>query len=244
VALAFQTELALMQGQIAAASQQAARFDPVPPLSPMYGLFSPHLTLVKVWLAQNMPASRGQAADLLGQVQTFCESTHTTRFLIEALALQALLHDVEGNEPAALTALEQAITLAEPGGFSRLFVDLGPGMENLLTELRAEDSGMNQYIDQQYVGQILAAFDQEKTSSPVGQGVIPEPLIEPLTDRELDVLALLAQRLSDKEIAQRLVISPHTVKTHTKSIFAKLNVNNRRQAAARARELGLLGNLK
>jgi LuxR family maltose regulon positive regulatory protein len=241
VALVFQAEIALMQGQIATASRWAAGLDPVPPLSPMHGLFAPHLTLVKVWLAQDTPASRGQAANLLFQLREFCESTHNTRFLIETLALQALLYHAEGEKPAALDALERALTLAQPGGFIRLFVDLGPGMAELLTELRAGGSKIRQYIDQ-----ILAAFDQDKTqaSFPAPQSVTPQPLIEPLTDRELDVLALLAQRLSDKEIAQCLVISPYTVKTHTKNVFAKLNVNNRRQAAARARELGLLENQK
>jgi LuxR family maltose regulon positive regulatory protein len=241
VAQAFQAEIALMQGQIATASRWAVRLDPVPPLSPVYGLFAPHLTLVKVWLAQNTPASRVQAANLLIQLREFCESTHNTRFLIETLALQALLSHAEGEKLAVLDALERALTLAQPGGFVRLFVDLGPGMAELLTELRAEGSKMRQYIDQ-----ILAAFDQDKTqaSFPAPQSVTPQPLIEPLTGRELDVLALLARRLSYKEIAQRLVISPHTVKTHTKHIYSKLNVNNRRQAAARARELGLLENRK
>jgi len=116
-------------------------------------------------------------------------------------------------------------------------VDLGPRMENLFAELRAKDREM-----QPYVNQILAAFDQEKTQPPfpAPPSVTPPPLIEPLTGRELDVLALLAQRLTDREIAQRLVISPHTVKTHTKNIFTKLNVHSRHQAAARARELALL----
>jgi LuxR family maltose regulon positive regulatory protein len=238
VAQAFQAEIALMQGQIATASQWAARLDPVPPLSPMFGLFAPHMTLVKVRLAQNTPASRGQAADLLIQLREYCESTYNTRFLIETLGLQVLLYHTQGEKLAALDTLERALTLAQPGGFIRLFVGLGPGIAHLLPGLRAEDSGMNQYIDQ-----ILAAFDQDKAQPSSAQpGIIPQPLIEPLTDRELDVLALLDQRLTDREIAQRLVISPHTVKTHTKSIFAKLSVNNRQQAAARARELGLLEN--
>ncbi len=252
VARAFQAEIALMQGQIATASKWAAELDPVPRLSPMFGFFAPHITLVKIWLAQDTPASRGQAADLLIQLREFCESTHNTRFLIETLALQALLYHAEGEKPAALAALERALTLARPGGFIRLFVDLGRGIAHLLPELRAENSGMNRYIDQRFVGQqygdqILAAFEQDKAhpsaraeASSAQPGVTRQPLIEPLTERELDVLALLAQRLTDREIAQRLVISPHTVRTHTKNIFAKLNVNNRRQAAARARELGLL----
>lgn len=241
VAQAFGAEIALMQGQIATASQWAARLDPIPPLSPMFGLFAPHLTLVKVWLAQNTPASRGHATDLLGRLREFCESTHNTRFLIEVLALQALLYDVEGDEPDALAVLEQALSLAQPGGFIRLFVDLGSPMAHLVAGLRFKGGRTRQYI-----AQILASFDQQtgRAASIPHPGPTPQPLIEPLTDRELDVLALLDQRLTDREIARRLVISHHTVRTHIKNIFAKLNVKNRRQAATRARELGLLENQK
>jgi LuxR family maltose regulon positive regulatory protein len=245
VALAFQAELALMQGQIAVAGQQAARFDPVPPLSPMYGLSSPHLTLVKVWLAQNTPASRRQAADLLSQAQAFCESTHTTRFLIEALALQALLHDVEGDEPAALAAtaaLERAIALAEPGGFIRLFVDLGPPMARLLAELHHRD------VAPEYIAHILAAFetmdDADAGIADAGPSSLvlrpPSDLVEPLTPRELEVLALLDRHLTNKEIAVELVISYGTVKTHTLNIYRKLDVRKRREAVARAKDLNLL----
>ncbi len=238
VVLAFQAELALIQGQIAVAGQLAARFDPVPPLSPMYGLFSPHLTLVKVWLAQNTPASRGRAAELVGRVRAFCESTHTTRFLIEALALQALLHDTEGDEPAALAALEQAITLAEPGGFIRLFVDLGRPMASLLAELYRRN------VTPEYIAQILIAFETtDDTLAGAGgrttDATSSSALVEPLTPRELEVLALLEQHLTNKEIAAELIVSPSTVKTHTLNIYRKLEVNSRKQAAARAIELGL-----
>jgi LuxR family maltose regulon positive regulatory protein len=241
VALAFQAELALLQGQNAAASQWAARFDPVPPLSPMYGLFAPHLTLVKVWLAQDTPASRGQAAELLGRVRAFCESTHTTRFLIEALALQALLHDGEGDEAAALAALKEAVTLAEQGGFIRLFVDLGPPLDRLLDRLRRHG------VAPEYITQILIAFEtkddaeadiRRRTTEPaMGPS---SPLVEALTPRELEVLALLARHLTNKEIAEKLVISPETVKTHTLSIYRKLDVGKRQQAVARAKERGML----
>jgi LuxR family maltose regulon positive regulatory protein len=236
VALAFQAELALMQGQIAAAGHQAGRFDPVPPLSPMYGLFSPHLTLVKVWLAQNTPASRDRAADLLSRVRAFCESTHTTRFLIEALALQALLHDVEGDEPAALAALEQAIALAEPGGFIRVFVDLGSPMASLLERLRLQGVAVD------YLGQVLAAFpDSDLVSRTIANPKSKiQNLIEPLTPRELEVLALLDRHLTNKEIAAELVISYGTVKTHTLNIYRKLDVRKRREAVDRAKELNLL----
>ncbi|MFX1262379.1 MAG: LuxR C-terminal-related transcriptional regulator [Promethearchaeota archaeon] len=236
VALAFQVELALMQGQIAVAGKLAARFDPVPSLSPMFGLFAPHLTLVKVWLAKDTSASRGRAADLLGQVQAFCESSHTTRFLIEALALGALLNDREGDEPAALDALKQAIALAEPAGFIRLFVDLGPGVVPLLSELRQQN------LAPVYLDRVLAAFPTGQAGSSAAQDGAsePQPLVDPLTPREMEVLALLARHLTNRQIAEELVISPVTVKTHTLRIYRKLDVRGRQQAVARAQELDIL----
>jgi LuxR family maltose regulon positive regulatory protein len=236
-AQAFQAELALMRGKIATAGQWAAQLDPVPPLSPVYGIFSPHLTLVKIWLAQNTPASREQAGDLLGRLQTFFASIHNIRFLIETLALQALLR-AEGDEPAALSALKQAITLAEPGGFIRLFVDLGPSMARLLDQLR------DQGVAPAYIARILAAYETRDASLAAEGGrasrAEDESLIESLTPRELEVLALLARHLTNRQIAEELIISPVTVKTHTLRIYRKLDVRGRQHAVAKARELGLL----
>jgi LuxR family maltose regulon positive regulatory protein len=237
---ALQAEIALRQGQIAAAGQWAANVDPIPPLSPMVEFFVPHLALVKIWLAQDTPASRQKAADLLDTARAYVESTHNTRFLIEVLALQTIQNIEQDERQTALELLEQAIDLAQPGGFIRPFVDLGSQMADLLAELKPQNGEM-----QQYVGQILAAFDkadggklktEDKKIHPSSFRL--QPLIEPLTNREQDVLECL--QLTDKEISQRLVISSHTVRTHIKGIFGKLNVANRRQAIARARELGLL----
>jgi LuxR family maltose regulon positive regulatory protein len=231
-----QAEIALRQGQIAIAGQWAAHLDPIPPLTPIWGFFSPHLTLAKVWLAQNTPASRGQAASLIAETRRFTESTHNTRFLIEVLALQALVLHAEDDEPAALAALEQAIILAEPGGFIRLFVELGPGLVPLLSRLR------RQGLSPEYITQILVAFEVTDIGRPtVAEPFVrPSSLIEPLTPRELEVLALLAQHLTNQEIAEQLVVSPSTVKTHTLNIYRKLEVHGRKQAVARARGLGIL----
>jgi LuxR family maltose regulon positive regulatory protein len=227
-----------MQGKIATAGQWAAQLDPVPPLSLAYGIFSPHLTLVKVWLAQNTPASREHAGDLLGRLQTFFASIHNSRFLIETLALQALLSSAEGDEPAALTALKQAITLAEPGGFIRLFVDLGPSMARLLDQLR------DQGVAPVYIARILAAFETRDAPLAAEGGrasrAEDESLVDPLTPREVEVLALLARHLTNRQIAEELVISPATVKTHTLRIYRKLDVGGRQHAVAKARQLGLL----
>jgi LuxR family maltose regulon positive regulatory protein len=236
---AFQAEIAVRQGRFAMASQWAARLDPVPPLAPMVGLFSPHLSLVRVWLAQDTAASRQQAADLLDRSRELVESTHNTRFLIEVLALQAVLKDRRGERQGALQLLGQAVALAEPGGFIRLFADLGLPMASLLEQLR--DQGMAV----EYITSILTAFEAEDDTLAGAGGrttevALSSALVESLTPRELDVLALLGRRLTNKEIAAELVISPETVKTHTLSIYRKLNVRNRRQAVAKARELGLL----
>jgi LuxR family maltose regulon positive regulatory protein len=240
---ALQAEIALRQGQIAAAGQWAAHVDPIPPLSPMVEFFIPHLTLIKIWLAQDTPASRQKAADLLDTARAYVESTHNTRFLIEVLALQAMQNVGQDERQIALELLAQAIDLAQPGGFIRPFVDLGPQMAGLLAELKYEDSGK-----QQYVSKILTVFEKDKggrmRNEEVSKQTIhpssftPHPLVESLTTREQDVLECL--QLTDKEISQCLVISSHTVRTHIKGIFGKLNVANRRQAIARARELGLL----
>ena len=238
-AQAFQAELAIRQGNVAAAHLWAKTFSPEP-FYVAYRFYVPQITLPKVLLALDTPDSRGQASDFLSRLHDFFASIHNNRLLIEVLALQALLHDAQNNEPAALSTLERAITLAEPGGFNRLFVDLGPKMARLLDRLRRQGVAPN------YVTQILAAFETEdqrrRTEIPDSSTLHrpPSPLVEPLTDRELDVLALLAQRLSNKEIAAQLVISPLTVKKHTVSIYGKLGVKNRRQAVSRATELGIL----
>jgi LuxR family maltose regulon positive regulatory protein len=237
-AQAFQAELALMQGNIATAGQWAAQLDSDPPLSPVYGIFSPHLTLVKVWLAKNTLASREQAGDLIGRLQTFFASIHNSRFLIETLALQALLSSAEGDESAALSALKQAITLAEPGGFIRLFVDLGPSIARLLDQLRDQGEAPA------YIARILAAFDTSDAALAAEGGrasrAEDRSLVDPLTPRELEVLALLARHLTNRQIAEELFISPVTVKTHTLRIYRKLDVRGRQHAVAKARELGLL----
>jgi LuxR family maltose regulon positive regulatory protein len=232
VAQAFQAEIALKQGNTAVASQWAAQLASVPSLSPIYGFFSPQLTLAKVWLAEDTPTSRRQAAGLLQHVREFLESTHNTRFLIEALALQALLHDTEGDETSARGDLKRAIVLAEPGGFIRLFVDLGLSMARLLAKLHRHGVAVD------YITQILSAF--EPTGDGPSAAVGPSAFIEPLTPRELEVLALLAQHLTNKEIAARLVVSHGTVKTHILHVYRKLDVRKRREAVARAKALNLL----
>ena len=139
---AFRAELAAMQGDLDTAERWAATVGPLVPLGIMAFFYAPQLTLPKVLLRMNTPASRQQAAEALSRLDAFVTATHNTRFRIDVLALQALCYDAQGDQPAALQALEQAVTLAQPGGFIRVFVDLGSAMASLLQRLagRASDA--------------------------------------------------------------------------------------------------------
>ena len=159
---AFGAELAARQGDVDTAGRWAATVGPLVPFGIMAFFYAPQLTLPKVLLAMNTPASRQQAAAALARLHAFVTETHNTRFTIEVLAMQALLHHAEGNEPAALQALEQAVALARPGGFIRVFVDLGPALVGPLEQLAVRG------IAPGYVEQILHAFSSlhSERSSP------------------------------------------------------------------------------
>jgi len=228
---AMQAELALMQGDLAFAKHWAASLGLVPPIRPMYGFMTPYLTLVRVWLAQDTPQSLAKVGELLAELQEYLERAHNTRFLIETLAMKALLAQTLDDPVAAQATLTQALRMAQAGRFIRIFVDAGPEMARLLSQLEVDDDLRD------YVGEIRAAFPAlQQTQKALKQG----DLLDPLTDRELQILELLGERLSNKEIAAQLVISAGTVKGHTIKIYQKLDVNGRRQAVDKAVELGLL----
>jgi LuxR family maltose regulon positive regulatory protein len=241
-ARAFEAELALRQGRLGEALHWAKKFHTIP-LRSTDRFYMPQLTRVKILLAQGTTDSRQAAADLLDQSLTFVRSIHNKRFQIDLLALQALLHDSQNNESAALKALTEALAVAEPGGFIRLFVDFGPRMADLLKRL------LRQKVAVGYISRILAAFrDDARGALPIesdhpssySPSSSTQPLAEPLTNRELEILDLLAQRLSNKEIAAKLFISPETIKKHLNNIYGKLNVSGRRQAVDKAETLGIL----
>lgn len=233
---AFQAELALQQGQLSIALQWAAQFDSPPPLLPMYHFYAPHFTLVNIWLAENTSDSRKKAADLLVEIKTFLEFTHNAIFMIDTLALQAVMYQADGDEALAITTLEKALTLALPGGIIRPFINLGQAIGQLLDKLPAPEPELVAFKTR-----ILTALTPATNQlASLQENNDLQPLPEPLTNRELDILTLLTQRQTYREIAQELLISPHTVHSHIKNIYSKLNVNNRRQAADCAIELGLV----
>ena len=239
IARAFEAELALRQGRLAEASRWVEKYQ-AEPLLPTFRYYMPQLTAVKILLAQDTTASRRQAADLLDQLHDFLTSIHNIRFQIDVLSLQALQLDAGGEKSMAMEKLTEALNLAEPGGFIRLFVDLGPQMADLLKRL------VRQNVAVGYIGRILAAFsDQEHRTAPdpTDQPIPKAPQYaasQPLTDRELEISNLLVQRLSNKEIAAKLIISPETVKKHLNNIYGKLNVSGRQQAVEKALVLGIL----
>jgi LuxR family maltose regulon positive regulatory protein len=145
--------------------------------------------------------------------------------------VRALAYRAQGELDRALAALETALSLAEPGGHVRIFLDEGPPMAALLSEAARRATATD------YLARLLAAFEAETTA----EGVSDRPLLpEPLSGRELEVLQLVAQGLSNREIGARLHITVRTVKWHTGNIFGKLNVRNRTQAVTKARTMGLL----
>jgi LuxR family maltose regulon positive regulatory protein len=144
------------------------------------------------------------------------------------LVVQALAEQARGDLPAALAALRRALSLAEPQGHVRIFADEGPPMAVLL---RAAAAG----TATGYARRILAALAPGADSGPV-----PVGLVDPLSARELDVLRLLGSDLDGPDIARELFVSVNTVRTHTKNIYAKLGVTNRRAAVRRGEELDLM----
>jgi LuxR family maltose regulon positive regulatory protein len=200
-------------------------------------VFAPPVVLAQVLLAQDTPASRQQARVLLSQMDDYYTAIHYTVIRLQVLALQAVLYGAEGDEAQALAALTNAIALAEPGGFIRLFIDLGPQLKPLL-QLLAQRG-----VSPAYLSEILAAYSEPHHPitplEPVGRSATADP-IKPLTNREQDVLRLLDKRYTDKEIAHTLSISVGTATTHVRHIGEKLGVHGRRAIVQAAKDYGLL----
>jgi len=192
-----------------------------------------HITFARLLLARSIQdraeLRAREALELLERLLQAADAGSRTGSVIQVLVLQAVARQGQGDIPGALVPLERALTLAEPEGYVRVFVDEGPSMASLM------EAAAKRRIAPDYVRHLLAAFGTSGDSPRVTQD-----LVEPLSDRELEVLRLLATDLDGPGIAGELVVSLHTVRSHTKSIYAKLGVNNRRAAVRRAGELGLL----
>ncbi|NJM06711.1 response regulator transcription factor [Candidatus Gracilibacteria bacterium] len=175
-------------------------------------------------------ARNAEAAVLLRAIAAIAEADGRTASVIEISAMLALAEHALNDGEAALVALRRAVELAAAHGFVRTFVDLGPTMHGLLAQYQRTLP---------YARTLLAAFPSSaasQTASPAS----PQLASDALNPRELEVLRLVAQGLSNSEIATQLILAVGTVKKHLNNIFAKLDVSSRTQAVARARAYGLL----
>lgn len=194
-----------------------------------------HITLARLLIAQyksdKVDTAIHDAMDLLNRLLQAAEEGRRTGSVIEILALQALAHEAQDNTSSALMSLERALTLAKPEGYVRIFVDEGLPMAQLLQE------AANQSIQLDYTHNLLAAF---KPTARSDSRIPAQSLVEPLSERELEVLQLIAQGLTNRQISERLFLALDTVKGHNRRIFGKLNVKNRAEAVNKAISLKIL----
>jgi LuxR family maltose regulon positive regulatory protein len=175
-----------------------------------------------------------ETLDLLDRLLIAAQKAGWIHKTIQILILRALALHADGRRDGALAALGRALTLAEPGGYVRTFIDHRRPMAHLLRQ--AAERG----VAPSYTGQLLAVFGDQIATQEQGTKPVPPPLVEPLSEREIEVLQLIAEGLTNRQIGERLFISPGTVKAHTSNIYGKLDVRSRTQAVARARVLNIL----
>jgi len=223
---AWRALFALRQGDIAAATRWARTFDPQARDQLRLRWEQNGLVQARLWLAQGKAA---EARQLLDRLLADAEKGDRKGRIIEILNLQALVLETQHQRDAALQVLLRALVLAEPEGYIRVFLDEGTPLVELLRQAGSRG------IAPQYVSKLLSEFDGIPGTAPTSQ----QPLVEPLTERELEVLRVLASGRSNQEIADELVIAVGTVKKHLNNIFGKLSVTSRTECVVRAQELGL-----
>jgi len=241
IAYAFCGRLALLQDDVEQAEQWLEMAGEQEVRGPMPFLEDPPITSAWLLLAKGdeMSIAKGQA--LLTNLLQHVEAMHDTRKMIEVLALQAWAYDLQNRECEALEVLERALALARPAGFIRTFADLQP-LAKVLHELRKRrkaQTEVDRKIDM-YLQSILAAMNSRAVPPVSTEELLRQEGLEPLTDRELQILRLLDKDLTNKEIAHELVVTTGTVKVHTSNVYRKLSVKNRRAAVSLAKALGYM----
>ena len=233
--------LLLAQGDVTAASQWAKAAGLSPEDEPDYPREPAYLLLARVLLVQDRP---GPALTLLQRLLATAASQGRIGNVIEIQALRALALGARRDHAGALGALAETVTLACPQGYVRVFADEGAAMRALLTRLsaaRKDQRAPARDIDPHYLARLLRACGQAGAAPPSRRAAAALPgMAEPLTDREVEVLRLLAAGRSNQRIAHELVVALNTVKKHVTHVLGKLGAANRTEAVARARQLGLI----
>ena len=227
-------QLRLQLGEPLAALRWADAFTTPIPDQPRIWQHDAHITKARLLLARGIVTDVQTAMQIIASLSEMTMRTHNARFTLALTVLRALALDMQGQTSESQVALQQAIEIARPGGFIRIFVDYGAPVQGLLNRLAKHDPADD------FIARILAAFPTLQPPAPAHTPTAPAPLFEPLTMRELDVLRLMRERLSDKEIAQQLNIAPVTVKRYAANLYGKLGVNKRWDAVAKAEALGIL----
>ena len=227
---AHQAKLWLAQGKLGPASDWAdksgIKISDEPDLQRLFR----YQVLARLLITQG---EHSEAKDLLTQLLQVAEAGGGMHSAIEILVLQAIAFQLSGDTAQALVSLGRSLSIAQPERYVRVFIDEGPAMGELLRH------AISQRIEQQYASRLLITLGETATEDRL-RAPPPSPLIEPLTEREQEILRFLSTSLTREEIAQELYVSVNTVKAHIRSIYSKLDVHRRMEAVERAKELGLL----
>jgi LuxR family maltose regulon positive regulatory protein len=224
---AYEADFRLALGDVGAAARWADAAGLSPADTPVFVREAEYVTYARLLLAQDRPA---EARTLLANLESYARNGGLQRSLITIGVLQARAQQALGQKAQALASLEGAVRLAAPEGYRRAFLDEGPAVLALLPGVR--------HLAPAFVDSLLGGLQPEPSHGRPAS--VQQPLIEPLSERELEVLRLVADGLSNREIADRLFVSVGTVKTHVHNILGKLGVEGRPRAIARARELDLI----
>ena len=242
IARSCQARLSIMQGELKPATGWL-RGTPPAVENRVWWLESPAITYCRALLTKGSQASLKEAEKRLQECLQLNQDNHNNRQMIEILALLATIYQKQEKKNKAQSVLKRAITMARPGGFIRPFIELGSPMVELLRQLAKQQKNRG-FVRQLQVAlrheAVSSAHDASDSQAAHKPHLGAEELLEPLTNRELEVLSLLAQGLSNKEIASKIFLSSETIKKHVYNIYQKLDVHSRIKAIERARELGIL----
>ena len=239
VADSLHAEIALHSEETGRALRWAERFESGPPVRRLL-YAAPMIALVKILVAEGSTAGLARADAVVTTWIEFAESTHWRPLLVQLLGLRAVRAAMSGDDNAVHKDMGRAVSLSQPGGAVRLLADLGPDVADILNQLDVHGEELA------HVAAILAAIDPvgndpaDPLSSAAEDSALDLRTGLGLTQRESEILRLLGERYSNKEIASELLIAPATVKKHTITIYEKLHVSGRREAAEKATALGYL----